>query len=93
MEYNIKNEVGGHLKACSPDGTPIGFCGWTVDVNNGQADEELELKEESCIPETADMDAWMSVDAKIESQRKQILEGHGNTYCKLILSYCFALVH
>lgn len=56
------------LKACSADGTPIGFCGWTifertrecqVEANNGQASERAKQerrKKETWVPEAIDTD-------------------------------------
>jgi hypothetical protein len=58
LEDAFQNQQERFLKACSSDGTPVGFCGWTViernydgqveannsqvDTNNGQADKPIK---------------------------------------------------
>ena len=57
------------LKACTVDGTPVGFCGWAIierahehqdDANDAQANEqpkEEKLKKATWVPETLDIDS------------------------------------
>ncbi|KAL7620435.1 hypothetical protein AAE478_009430 [Parahypoxylon ruwenzoriense] len=66
---------GKFLKACSIDGTPVGFCGWIiiegnrqhVEANNGQANEQLnkeKCKKKSWLLEAIDTDGWVTLSAR-----------------------------
>ncbi|KAI0836781.1 acyl-CoA N-acyltransferase [Hypoxylon sp. FL0890] len=81
------------LKASSTDGTPIGFCGWTViernrkqfEGKNDQVDEQLKKenqKKESWIPEVIDVDCWTSLSGALGKERDRVLGGLDNI-CRL----------
>jgi hypothetical protein len=84
-----------HLKACTVDGTPIGFCGWTiierdrenqVDASDGQANEQpREAKRKaSWEPETLDIDSWIAVSKALRTERERVLKDLDNICRKLI---------
>ncbi|KAK5637375.1 hypothetical protein RRF57_013087 [Xylaria bambusicola] len=67
------------LKACSIDGTPVGFCGWEVIEQNHdqqQADEPRNKKKAhklSWLPDTLDVDGWVALSNNLRAERCRVL--------------------
>jgi hypothetical protein len=84
------------LKACTVDGTPVGFCGWTViernhehqvEANDDQANQrrkEEKRKKATWVPETIDIDGWITVSKALRMERDRVLKDLDNICCKLI---------
>ncbi|KAI0137844.1 acyl-CoA N-acyltransferase [Hypoxylon sp. NC0597] len=81
------------LKASSPDGTPIGFCGWTVIERNPKQVEvgksltekqpgKENQKKATWLPEVLDIDGWTSVSKALRVERERILKNIENI-CRL----------
>ncbi|KAI5865851.1 acyl-CoA N-acyltransferase [Durotheca rogersii] len=80
------------LKARSIDGTPVGFCGWTViernreqvEANNGQANEppKKEKRKKTWIPEVIDIDGWSALSRALRMERDRVLKNLDNI-CRL----------
>lgn len=73
------------LKACSPDGTPVGFCGWTVieQLHDGQqAGGEPRKREKarklSWLPDTLDVDGWVALSNDLRTERCRVLKDLDN---------------
>ncbi|KAI8956008.1 hypothetical protein F4801DRAFT_586635 [Xylaria longipes] len=68
------------LKACSVDGTPVGFCGWTVieqNHNRQQADEPRKrekARKASWLPDTLDVDGWVALSKDLKAERCRVLK-------------------
>ncbi|RYC63056.1 hypothetical protein CHU98_g3141 [Xylaria longipes] len=68
------------LKACSVDGTPVGFCGWTVieqNHNRQQADEPRKrekARNASWLPDTLDVDGWVALSKDLKAERCRVLK-------------------
>ncbi|KAG8426353.1 hypothetical protein J3459_008265 [Metarhizium acridum] len=79
-------------KVCSADGTPIGFCGWTVierehqveakDYQTNERLKEEKRKKAEWVPETIDMDGWITVSKALRTERDRVLKGLDNI-CRL----------
>jgi hypothetical protein len=81
-----------HLKACTDDGTPVGFCGWIIIERNrghhGQATEQPRVKKrkkESWQPETLDVDSWIAVSNALRTERERVLNDLDNICRKFVL--------
>ncbi|KAI1380155.1 acyl-CoA N-acyltransferase [Hypoxylon crocopeplum] len=65
------------LKACSVDGTPVGFCGWTFIDNRQQAGEPRKrekARKASWLPDTLDVDGWLSLSKDLKAERCRVLK-------------------
>ncbi|TRX97631.1 hypothetical protein FHL15_001386 [Xylaria flabelliformis] len=68
------------LKAYSVDGTPVGFCGWTVieqHHNRQQADEPRKrekARKASWLPDTLDVDGWVALSKDLKAERCRVLK-------------------
>lgn len=79
------------LKVLSTDGTPVGFCGWTVisrkseEVINHEIDKEPKKekpKKKTWVPETLDVDAWITISKALRAERERVLKDLDNI-CRL----------
>lgn len=73
LEDAFQNRWESLLKACSADSTPVGFCGWTIIERNREHQVEAEANEKEekrkkaiWVPETIDIDGWITVSKKLE---------------------------
>lgn len=81
-------------KVCSVDGTPVGFCGWTIierenqveakDSQRNERPKEEKRKKAEWIPETIDMDGWITVSKALRTERDRALKSLDNICRKLI---------
>lgn len=93
------------LKACSADGTPVGFCGWTiiernrqhqVGANNGQSSgrsKQERRKKETWIPEAIDVDGWTALSRALKVERDRVLNDLDDIRRKLIDFYGITTAH
>ena len=79
------------LKACSVDGTPVGFCGWTIiernhehQVEANERPKEEKRKKATWVPETIDIDGWIAVSKALRTERDRVLKDLDNICRKLI---------
>lgn len=90
------------LKVLSTDGTPVGFCGWTVisrkseEVINHEIDKEPKKekpKKKTWVPETLDVDAWITISKALRAERERVLKDLDNICRKLnyITTYSYLL--
>ncbi|KAI1761530.1 acyl-CoA N-acyltransferase [Hypoxylon sp. FL1150] len=89
LEDKLWGRWEGFLKTCSPDGTPVSFCGWAVEAMDGRAGDEPNVKEsqmEFWAPKYADIGAWTSLAADIEVMMDRVLEGHSDICCIEIMT-------
>jgi hypothetical protein len=90
LEYAFQDRWERFLKACTADGTPIGFCGWTVierkcehqtyvddGPTNKQAKKE-KRKKATWVPETIDIEGWISVSEALKAERDRVLKDLDN---------------
>ncbi|KND92344.1 hypothetical protein TOPH_02944 [Tolypocladium ophioglossoides CBS 100239] len=77
------------LKACSADGTLVGFCGWTIidwnrehQVKTKDRLKEEKRKKKSWVPETIDMDGWITVSKALRTELDRVLKDLDNI-CRL----------
>jgi hypothetical protein len=74
------------LKTCSVEGTPVGFCGWTVierdpqrqarvadDTANRQPKEQQARKARS-MPQILDIDGWTTISEALRTERNRVLD-------------------
>ncbi|POR39540.1 Uncharacterized protein TPAR_00260 [Tolypocladium paradoxum] len=78
------------LKACSIDGTAIGFCGWAViertrecqvEAKNSQASERAKQerrKKDTWVPEAIDIDGWVTLSKDLRTERDRVLKDLDN---------------
>lgn len=82
------------LKATDIDGTPYGFCGWTVieknetpktttrvepEIQQGiQQKSQPKIKRNNWIPETIDAGAWVAVSQELRTERNRVLQNLNN---------------
>ena len=90
-----------HLKACTVDGTPVGFCGWTtiernrehqVDAIDCPANEQRKKekrKKTSWVPEILNIDSWIAVSKALRTERERVLKDLDNICRELV--YVIAL--
>jgi hypothetical protein len=80
------------LKVCTINGTPLGFCGWTiiertrgrqVEASNGQTatTASTQNKQEN---HTVNMDGWNTLSRALRMEREQVLKDLDNICRKLI---------
>ena len=88
------------LKAHSIDGTPVGFCGWTIIERNRKRQIEVKIKENSneasgpakhekrnkelWVPEEVDIDGWTILSKALRIERDRVLMNLDNICRKLI---------
>ncbi|KAM6514117.1 hypothetical protein FALCPG4_015279 [Fusarium falciforme] len=79
-------------RVCSVDGTPVGFCGWTIivrehqvgakDSQTNERPKEEKRKKAVWFPEAIDMDGWITVSKALRTERDRALKGLDNI-CRL----------
>ncbi len=68
------------MKACSVDGTPVGFCGWTVIEQNhnrqqaGEPRKREKARKASWLPDTLDVDGWVALSKDLKAERCRVLK-------------------
>ncbi|GAW13890.1 hypothetical protein ANO14919_032810 [Xylariales sp. No.14919] len=68
------------LKACSVDGTPVGFCGWTVIEQNhdrqqaGEPRKREKARKASWLPDILDVDGWVALSRDLKAERCRVLK-------------------
>jgi ribosomal protein S18 acetylase RimI-like enzyme len=78
------------LKGFSVDGTPVGFCGWTIKerkqpklaVTDGQTNRGP--KKATWLPDAIDIDGWTAVSKALRTERDRVLKDLDNICRKLI---------
>ncbi|KAK5993386.1 hypothetical protein PT974_06816 [Cladobotryum mycophilum] len=96
LEEALDDRWESFLKACPGDGTPAGFCGWTIVQQNPAAQvastnsqaqgppKQERRKREFWLPETLDGDAWVAVSKVLRTERNRVLKDLDNVCRKLI---------
>lgn len=83
------------LKASSPNGTPIGFCAWTIEQDRGrQTDEQprrQKRKKGTWIPETIDINSWTTLSKASRAERNRVLQNDTDICRKMISRYNITL--
>ncbi|KAI0541619.1 hypothetical protein GGR58DRAFT_510709 [Xylaria digitata] len=94
LEDAFQNGQESFLKACSVDGIPVGFCGWTViernsgrqvEATDGQAGEPRnggKAKKSFWAPEVIDIDGWTALSTALKAERCRVLKDLDNI-CRL----------
>ncbi|KAG8412959.1 hypothetical protein J3458_013382 [Metarhizium acridum] len=81
LEDALRRKGNKLLQICALDGTPLGFCGWTVEhrgqsrqvpMNSSLSQHGTKLLS---LPEALDLSAWLSVSSDLRSERERILSG------------------
>lgn len=64
------------LKVSSADGSPVGFCGWTVIGQKGEAigGAKHERRKATWMPETLDQDSWIKLSHAPRAERNRVLK-------------------
>lgn len=81
------------LKACLDDGTPVGFCGWTIMEQNQPQVEAKDsrpnnrLKRATWLPEAIDVDGWGAVSKVLRTERDRVLKDLDNVCRRSICCY------
>lgn len=73
------------FQICALDGTPLGFCGWTMEQRRQQQQQQQRMptntspaqlgRKPPSLPEVLDFPAWVSVSNALRSERERILSG------------------
>lgn len=85
LEDTFQDGQESFLKGCSIDGTPVGFCGWSViernrgvqvGTNDGQADRppKRKQKKSTWLPEVIDIDGWIALSGALRTERDRVLK-------------------
>ncbi|KAI1379202.1 acyl-CoA N-acyltransferase, partial [Hypoxylon crocopeplum] len=92
LEDAFQDRLESFLKLWSIDGTPVGFCGWTIErnreqieVNDSQANEQPKKemrKKQTWIPKAIDIDGWTTLSRALRTERDQVLKNLDNI-CRL----------
>lgn len=61
------------LQICNVEGTPLGFCGWTIE-DRARTEKENRKPRQLWIPETLDISAWLSTSSALRKERERVLE-------------------
>ncbi|QPG96626.1 hypothetical protein C2857_004777 [Epichloe festucae Fl1] len=89
LEDALRCKANKLLQVCASDGTPLGFCGWTMEHRGQirQVPRNSSLSQHGkkllSLPEALDLSAWLSVSNDLRSERERILGGWDNV-CWLI---------
>lgn len=88
LEDAFQDQWESFLKACVDDGTPVGFCGWTVIDRNRETEErngkedgkkrQEKPKKETWIPEAIDIDGWITLSRALKAERDRVLKDLDN---------------
>ncbi|KAI0525793.1 acyl-CoA N-acyltransferase [Xylaria bambusicola] len=78
------------LKVCSVNGTPVGFCGWTVieqsydrqQTGEPRKKEREKARKASWLPDTLDIDGWVALSNDLKAERYRVLKDLDNI-CRL----------
>jgi hemolysin-activating ACP:hemolysin acyltransferase len=99
LEDAFQDQWESFSKAYNVDGTPVGFCGWTViernhehqvEANDDQAIErpkEENGKKATWVPETIDIDGLTIVSKALRTERDRVLKDLDNICRKLDSCY------
>lgn len=70
-------------KACTVDGTAIGFAGWVLENPSYYNPKQKKCKEqENFLPQTLDVAAWQVVSKALLKERRRVLDGLDNVLRK-----------
>jgi hypothetical protein len=90
LEDAFRDRWESFLKGCFDDGTPVGFCGWTimernqpqVGANDGQTNRGP--KKATWLPEAIDVDGWTAVSKALRTERSRVLNDLDNV-CRMLV--------
>ncbi|KAI0468145.1 hypothetical protein F4859DRAFT_491716 [Xylaria cf. heliscus] len=82
----ITGQTTSFLQICAPDGSPLGFCGWRIEPPCQATDEsttrpagsetaglQSRRRDRSSLPETLDIDTWVSISQQLRKERERVL--------------------
>ncbi|KAL7813481.1 acyl-CoA N-acyltransferase [Trichoderma gracile] len=80
----FENGAESFLKVWSADGSPVGFCGWTVIEQTGEEKTMMNKRPEqgsqksTWLPETLDQDGWINLSRALRTERDRVLKDVGD---------------
>lgn len=83
LEDALRDQLETFCKACSADGTVLGFCGWTVIQREVLNNQTIKLKpggqrKNTWLPASLDVDAWISLSKALRTDRERVLKALDN---------------
>lgn len=72
------------IRICDAEGTPLGFCGWTIE-DRPLARRENGAARHLSIPETLDMSAWFGVSSNLRKEKERALNGRKRVCRKRVI--------
>ncbi|KAI0970619.1 acyl-CoA N-acyltransferase [Xylaria arbuscula] len=91
LEQALEKEHENFYQIHAPDGTPVGFCGWTFDQAQppkAEASRPRPRREHDLLPETLNLQSWIQVSASLRTERERVI-GRLQNVCRLT----FMMVH
>lgn len=91
----LRRQTDRFIQVCTPEGTPLGFCGWTIGSLQRSDDvgRPTSRDAQSPLPELLDLSAWLSLSRDLKKERDRILD-QLDTFCrKLGLRFIVLLTH
>lgn len=78
LKDSLRRTRDNFLQICAPDGTPLGFCGWTMEYRRQAVMKPRSMQPtqgQRLLPETLDLSAWLSVSRDLKKERERVLIG------------------
>jgi hypothetical protein len=69
-------------KACTDDGTAVGFAGWVLEEPTHNSVTQTKSKEETVLLQTLDVNAWQDVSRALMKERRRVLDSLENVLRK-----------
>lgn len=69
-------------KACTDDGTMVGFIGWVVEKPSCNNSKLKKFKEVVSLPQTLNVTAWQDLSKSLMKERRRVLDGLENVLRK-----------
>ncbi|KND92900.1 hypothetical protein TOPH_02404 [Tolypocladium ophioglossoides CBS 100239] len=85
LRVALRRKTDNLLQICASDGTPLGFCGWTMEQRlrpSIRPSPAQYAPGQQSLPEALDRSAWLSVSSDLRKERERVLKGLGDV-CRL----------
>lgn len=91
LRQTLKTKSVVFRKVCLPDGTPVGFAGWSLEQTTTSDEDKLmerptkdtkQNQEYSCYPETLDVRTWMEVSKLLRAEKMRVFKDRKNIWRK-----------